>query len=103
MPDLLPYFQILRYDTRGHGASEAPKGDYSIERLGRDVLGLADALVISKFAFCGISLGGAIGQWLTAHAPDRVSALVLANTSPQFGPPTNWETRPDRTEVWNLS
>ena len=41
--DLLPHFQILRYDTRGHGASDAPKGEYSIELLGRDVLALVDS------------------------------------------------------------
>jgi 3-oxoadipate enol-lactonase / 4-carboxymuconolactone decarboxylase len=93
MPDLLPYFQVLRYDTRGHGASDAPKGDYSVAQLGADVIGIADALGISKFAFCGLSLGGAIGQWVAANAPDRVTHLVLANTSPQFGPRTNWETR----------
>jgi 3-oxoadipate enol-lactonase / 4-carboxymuconolactone decarboxylase len=91
--DLLPHFQVLRYDTRGHGASDAPAGEYSVERLGRDVIALADKLKISKFAFCGLSLGGAIGQWLALNASDLVSALVLANTSPQFGPRTNWETR----------
>ena len=91
--DLLPHFQILRYDTRGHGASDAPAGEYSIEMLGGDVLGLADALGISQFAFCGLSLGGAIGQWVAAHAPERVTHLVLANTSPQFVPRANWETR----------
>ena len=91
--DLLPHFQILRYDTRGHGASDAPKGEYSIELLGRDVLGLADALGIKEFAFCGLSLGGAIGQWLAIHSADRLTALILANTSPQFGPRSNWETR----------
>ncbi|MGA8492209.1 MAG: 3-oxoadipate enol-lactonase [Terriglobales bacterium] len=93
MPDLLSHFRILRYDICGHGASDAPKGDYSIEELGRDVLGLADALKISQFAFCGLSLGGAIGQWLGIHAADRVSRLVLANTSPQFGPRVNWDAR----------
>jgi 3-oxoadipate enol-lactonase/4-carboxymuconolactone decarboxylase len=91
--DLLPHFQLLRYDTRGHGASDAPGGDYSIEMLGRDILGIADTLAISRFAFCGLSLGGAIGQWVAVHAPERVTHLVLANTSPQFGPPANWETR----------
>jgi 3-oxoadipate enol-lactonase / 4-carboxymuconolactone decarboxylase len=91
--DLLPHFQVLRYDTRGHGASDAPAGEYSVESLGRDVLGLADALGIEKFPFCGLSLGGAIGQWLGIHAADRVSGLVLANTSPQFGPRSNWENR----------
>jgi 3-oxoadipate enol-lactonase / 4-carboxymuconolactone decarboxylase len=91
--DLLPHCQILRYDTRGHGASDATEGEYTIERLGRDVLGIADALDIPKFAFCGLSLGGATGQWLALNAADRLTALVLANTSPQFGPRSNWETR----------
>lgn len=91
--NLLPHFQILRYDTRGHGASEATAGEYSIEILGKDILALADTLEISQFAFCGLSLGGAIGQWVAAHAPERVKRLVLANTSPQFVPRTNWETR----------
>ena len=91
--DLLPHFQVLLYDTRGHGASDAPKGEYSIDLLGRDVLGLADAIGIDKFAFCGLSLGGAIGQWLAIQAPDRLTSLILANTSPQFGPRENWEKR----------
>lgn len=91
--DLLPHFQILRYDTRGHGASDATPGEYSIEMLSQDILALADALEISQFAFCGLSLGGAIGQWVAAHAPERITHLVLANTSPQFVPRANWETR----------
>lgn len=93
MADLLQHFQVLRLDTRGHGASDSPKGEYSMETLARDVLGVADALKIEKFAFCGLSLGGAIGQWLAIHAGNRLSALALANTSPQFGPRSNWETR----------
>jgi 3-oxoadipate enol-lactonase/4-carboxymuconolactone decarboxylase len=97
--DLLPNFQILRYDIRGHGASDAPSGEYTIEQLGQDALSLADSLGIAKFAFCGISLGGAVGQWLASSAPARLSKLVLTNTSPQFGSPANWETR--RTTVLN--
>jgi 3-oxoadipate enol-lactonase/4-carboxymuconolactone decarboxylase len=81
---LLPHFQVLRYDTRGHGASGVPPGEYSMERLARDVLGLTDALGISSFAFCGLSMGGAIGQWLAIHAAERLIALVLANTSSRF-------------------
>jgi 3-oxoadipate enol-lactonase/4-carboxymuconolactone decarboxylase len=93
VPDLVSHFQVLRYDIRGHGASDAPNGDYSIEELGRDVLGLADALKIPKFAFCGLSLGGAIGQWLAIHASYRLSRLVLASTAPQFGPSEHWDAR----------
>jgi 3-oxoadipate enol-lactonase / 4-carboxymuconolactone decarboxylase len=93
MPDLLSHFQVLRYDTRGHGASDAPKSEYSVELLGRDLLGLTDALGIKQFALCGLSMGGAVGQWLAIHAPERLTGLVLANTSPQFGPRSSWETR----------
>jgi len=84
MPDLLRRFQVLLCDTRGHGASDAPEGDYSIEQLGRDTLAVADAVSIRQFAFCGLSMGGAIGQWLAIHAAERVTALVLANTSSRF-------------------
>ncbi|MGA7382062.1 MAG: 3-oxoadipate enol-lactonase [Terriglobales bacterium] len=93
MANLLSHFQVLRYDTRGHGASDVSPGEYSIEMLGRDVMAVADALGIKQFAFCGISMGGAIGQWLAIHAPERLTKLVLANTSAQFGPRSNWETR----------
>jgi len=78
---LSAHFRVLRYDIRGHGASGVTPGDYTVERLGADVLALADALGIDRFAFCGLSLGGMIGQWLAAHAPDRVTAVALANTS----------------------
>jgi 3-oxoadipate enol-lactonase/4-carboxymuconolactone decarboxylase len=78
---LTPYFRVLRYDIRGHGASSVLPGDYRIEDLGRDALALADALGIERFAFCGLSLGGMVGLWLAANARDRLSAVVLANTS----------------------
>jgi 3-oxoadipate enol-lactonase/4-carboxymuconolactone decarboxylase len=79
--DLAAHVRVLRYDIRGHGASTVTPGDYRIEQLGRDALALADALGIDRFAFCGVSLGGMIGQWLAANAPDRMVAVVLANTS----------------------
>ncbi len=93
MPDLLQHFQVLRYDTRGHGASGVPKGDATIEQLGHDVLGLVDSLKIERFAFCGLSMGGAVGQWLALHAPERLTSLVLANTAARFGTPEMWEAR----------
>ncbi len=93
VPDLLRYFRILRYDIRGHGASDAPAGDYSIEQLGRDVLALADAAGIAQFAFCGLSLGGMIGQRLAARTSGRVTVLVLANTSPLMSPKSFWDDR----------
>jgi 3-oxoadipate enol-lactonase/4-carboxymuconolactone decarboxylase len=93
MPDLLEYFQILRYDARGHGASNVPAGDYTLDQLGQDVLALADKLGLGKFAFCGLSMGGAVGQWLAIHAPQRLSALILANTAPKLGTPDTWNER----------
>jgi 3-oxoadipate enol-lactonase/4-carboxymuconolactone decarboxylase len=91
--DLLPHFRVLRYDTRGHGASSATPGDYSIAELARDVLAIADACGIERFAFCGLSLGGMIGQWLAAHAPERLTHLVLANTSSRLSDPQPMEAR----------
>lgn len=79
--DLSAHFRVLRYDIRGHGASSVTSGEYRIDQLGADALALADALKVDRFAFCGLSLGGMIGQWLAAHAPDRVTTAVLANTS----------------------
>jgi 3-oxoadipate enol-lactonase/4-carboxymuconolactone decarboxylase len=90
---MLPHFRVLRYDIRGHGATSVPPGDYSIEMLAREVLALADALGIRQFAWCGLSLGGMIGQWLGANAPSRVTALILANTSSCFPDPSLMETR----------
>jgi 3-oxoadipate enol-lactonase len=91
--DFLPRFRILRCDLRGHGASDAPSGGYTMEALALDVLGIADGLGIGSFCYCGISIGGFIGQWLGANFPERVQKLVLANTSPLAAPPSNWETR----------
>jgi len=84
---LLPHARVLRYDTRGHGASEATPGDYTVGQLAHDALELADALDIGTFAWCGLSLGGMIGQWLGAHEGTRLTHLVLANTSPRVDAP----------------
>jgi 3-oxoadipate enol-lactonase len=68
------HFRLVRYDRRGHGQSSAPKGPYTMERLGRDVLAVIDALEIAKVNWCGLSIGGMVGQWLGAHAPGRVDS-----------------------------
>ena len=86
-------FRVLRYDQRGHGASDAPVGAYSMDRLGRDVIELLDALEIETVDFCGLSLGGMTGQWLGIREPGRLRRLVLANTSSFMGPPANWDAR----------
>ena len=88
-------FRIVRYDTRGQGASVVPSGDYSLDTLGRDVLHILDALGVARFHFCGLSMGGAIGMWLGIHAPDRLDRLVLANTAAKFGTAERWNARID--------
>ena len=75
------HFRLVRYDHRGHGKSDVPKGPYSIEKLARDVLAILDELAIEKINWCGLSMGGMIGQWLGAHAPNRIDKLILANTA----------------------
>jgi pimeloyl-ACP methyl ester carboxylesterase len=65
-------FRVIRYDQRGHGASDAPPGPYDLDRLGRDVLALADHLELERFSFCGMSMGGLTGQWLGVHAGARL-------------------------------
>lgn len=88
-------FRVLRYDSRGHGASAAPAGSYSMDRLGRDVIELLDSLGLEQVDFCGLSMGGMVGQWLAIRAPERLRGLVLANTSPFMGPPSAWQDRID--------
>ena len=87
------HFRLVRYDRRGHGRSGVPKGPYSMERLGRDVLAVLDALGIKKVNWCGLSMGGMVGQWLGANAPERVERLVLTNTSSYFADKNAWNDR----------
>ena len=86
-------FRVVRYDQRGHGASDVPAGPYTIEQLGGDVIGLADHLGLDSFHFCGLSMGGITGQWLGIHHGERLGKLILANTSPHFPPPDMWDQR----------
>lgn len=86
-------WRVLRYDARGHGRSAAPPGPYSIERLGRDALALLDALRIERAAFCGLSMGGMVGQWLGANAGARLERLALACTAAHMAAPEVWDQR----------
>jgi 3-oxoadipate enol-lactonase len=93
IPALTRGFRVLRYDTRGHGGSEVTPGDYHVEQLGLDVLHLTDRLGIHEFSFCGLSLGGLIGQWLALNAGKRLRQVVLCNTAPIIGTPESWNAR----------
>ncbi len=87
------HFRLVRYDRRGHGKSGVPKGPYTMERLGRDVLAVLDGLGIKKINWCGLSMGGMVGQWVGANAPDRVERMVLTNTSSFFPDKSGWNER----------
>jgi len=95
---LNPYFQVLRYDTRGHGATDAPSGSYTLELLAEDVIGLLDALGLGRVHFVGLSMGGMIGQCLVLNHPHRLKSLVLCDTAsivPAEAQPV-WEERLDK-------
>ncbi|WP_018698137.1 3-oxoadipate enol-lactonase [Amorphus coralli] len=93
--ELVEHFQVVRYDVRGHGKSEAPDGDYSIERLGKDAVAVLRGLGIEHAAYCGVSMGGMVGMWLGVHAPGRVTRLALCNTAAQMAPKDAWQQRID--------
>ena len=86
-------FRVIRYDARGHGRSPVLPGSCQMEDLGRDVLALLDKLKLQRVHFCGLSMGGMVGMWLGAHAPERLLRLVLCNTAARMGPPGPWNER----------
>ena len=98
MDALNPYFQVLRYDIRGHGGSDAPPGAYTLELLAEDVVKLLDALGIDRVHFVGLSLGGMIGQRLAVNASHRLKSLTLCDTAaivPAEAQPL-WQERMDK-------
>ena len=93
MKALTQVFRVIRYDRRGHGKSGVAPGPYSMDRFGRDVLAILDDLNIEKVHWCGLSMGGMVGQWLGANAPERFGKIILANTACHYPDPTNWLNR----------
>ncbi|BCB87655.1 3-oxoadipate enol-lactonase [Phytohabitans suffuscus] len=93
LPALVERYRVVRFDTRGHGRSAAPPGPYTIGDLGGDVLALLDDLGVARAHYCGLSLGGMVGMWLAAHAPERVDRLVLCCTSARPAAPESWAHR----------
>jgi 3-oxoadipate enol-lactonase len=93
LPALSAGRRVLRHDLPGHGASELPAGPVTVERIGRAQLGLLDDLGAARFSFCGISLGGMVGQWLGANAPERLDGLVLACTGAKLGDRADYHAR----------
>jgi 3-oxoadipate enol-lactonase len=99
IPALSDEYRVLRYDTRGHGASSTPSTPFGIEHMGRDVLNLLDHLSVDRVHFCGFSMGGMIGIWLGIHAPERLNKLVLSHTAARIGPQSMWNERIDSVKA----
>lgn len=91
--ELRKSFRLLRYNHRGHEASEEPPGPYSLGEIGGDVLALVDELGVDRFSFLGLSLGGMTGMWLASEAPERIERLALACTTAKMATPEGWEER----------
>ncbi|MGW8333420.1 bifunctional 3-oxoadipate enol-lactonase/4-carboxymuconolactone decarboxylase PcaDC [Streptomyces sp. NPDC055897] len=94
LPALRTRFTVIPWDLPGHGdAPAAAPALARIETLGELLLARLDALGVGRFAFAGVSLGGAVGAWLAARHPERVESLALLCTSAHFGPPEPWAER----------
>jgi len=86
-------YRILRYDSRGHGKSDAPDGAYTMDRLGGDAIALMDALGIETSLWCGLSKGGMVGMWLGTNHPSRFTKMAYCNTSAHMPTPQMWAER----------
>ncbi|PKP67117.1 MAG: 3-oxoadipate enol-lactonase [Alphaproteobacteria bacterium HGW-Alphaproteobacteria-8] len=95
LPLLPAGWRVIRYDTRGHGLSEAPAHAWSMDDLADELGGLLDGLKVRRAVVCGLSIGGMIAQALAARRPDLVRALVLCDTAAKIGDAALWNARID--------
>lgn len=86
-------WRVIVYDKRGHGLSEVPPGPYAISDFTNDLIALADHVGLPRFSLVGLSIGGLIGQDIAVRAPERLAALVLADTAPKVGSAESWNAR----------
>lgn len=95
LPALARDHRVLRFDLPGHGACAATTvpADPDVAWLGGLVLAAADEYGLGRFAYAGVSLGGAIGAWLALRHPDRVTSLALVCSSARFGELAGWVER----------
>ena len=93
MSALTSRYRVLRYDTRGHGGTDAPAGPYSLELLADDARSLLSALGIERTFFIGLSMGSMIGQLLALTCPEMLRGLILCEASSR--------TSPEMKAVWD--
>jgi 3-oxoadipate enol-lactonase len=92
-PELSKAFRLLTFELPGHGGAADWPGPYTIGELGAGLLAMLDEHETARAGYCGISLGGMLGMWLAAHAPDRIAALGLVCTSAYLPPAGGWHAR----------
>ncbi len=96
-------YRVICVDHRGHGKSPVVPGPYSMADLGGDVVALLDRLGLDRVHLVGLSLGGAVVQWVAAHHASRVRTLTLLCTSPAFTPAQGWIDRAEVVRMQGLS
>lgn len=91
--DLQADHTVIAVDHRGHGDSEVVPGPCTVADLAGDVLALLYSLGVDRFHISGLSLGGAVAQWLAVHEPGRIASAALLCTAARFGEPSGWVER----------
>lgn len=97
------HFNILRYDSRGHGQSTIDQLVVHIDQLADDVVELLDALKLEQVYFCGLSIGGLIGQSLAIRYPQRFIKIAISNTAAKIGTLEGWNSRIKQVTEQGLS
>ena len=93
VPVLSAAHRVIRFEHRGHGGSPVPTGPYTMDDLGSDVVTILDRLDLALVSYCGLSIGGMVGQWLAINAPERIDKLILLCTAPHLPPASAWQER----------
>jgi 3-oxoadipate enol-lactonase len=93
LPVLGDRFGVVTVELRGSRGEPAPAGPYTLADLGGDVLARLDAAGLDRVSYCGLSLGGMVGLWLAAHAPERIERLVACCCAARLGDPALWRDR----------
>lgn len=96
-------FRVLRYNPRGHGATPLAREPLQLQQLGEDVIALLDHLNVPVTHFCGISMGGLTGLWLSRYHPERIGRLVVANTAARIGSAEGWRQRAQQVREQGLA
>ncbi|TCM69871.1 3-oxoadipate enol-lactonase [Acinetobacter calcoaceticus] len=102
LQSLQQHYQIVRYDTRGHGRSDVINHS-TLQGLGEDVIDIMNKLDIDQAHFCGISMGGITGLWLGLHASERFKSITVANTAAKIGQPEAWLSRAEQVRESGLA